>query len=287
MARWLLLSLLAILLLGLGFGGGFAWSQWVLPSPTATASSTPSPTHTPTLTPSNTATPTPSATATAEPSLTPSQTASPAGTSTFTPTPSRTPSITPTPTYDPPDARVQVQSNCRYGPGAAYLYEWGLYPTDRVEIYGRNADGSWVYVDPWTYMDRCWVKADLLDVFRGDVYDAPVYYGRLPFSDLYRPPTNPRASRSGDQVIIDWDTVWMTEDDDRGYLLEIWVCRAGQLLFTPIHVDVPPAYVFDEAGCSIASNGRLYTAEKHGYTQWVRIPWPEHPAQTPGPTPAG
>ena len=182
---------------------------------------------------------------------------------------------------------MQVQSNCRYGPGAAYLYEWGLYPTDRVEIYGRNADGTWVYVDPWTYMDRCWVKSDLLDVFRGNLYDAPVYYGRLPYSDLYRPPTNPRASREGDRVIINWDPVWMTEDDDRGYLIESWVCQDGQLMFTPIHVDEPPAYVMDEPGCFQDSSARLYTAEKHGYTQWVRVPWPQHPEETPEPTPAG
>lgn len=287
MTRWLLFILVALVLLAVGFGGGLAWSQYLAPTATPTPLPTLTSTPRPSATASFTTSPSPTATATLQPTSTASDTPTPAGTATDTPTPSRTPSITPTPTYDPPDARVQVQSNCRYGPGAAYLYEWGLYPTDRVEIYGRNADGTWVYVDPWTYMDRCWVKTELLDVFRGDVYDAPVYYGRLPYSDLYRPPTNPRASRNGDEVMINWDPVWMTEDDDRGYLLETWVCQDGQLRFTPIHVDVPPAYVNDEAGCSQPSNGRLYTAEKHGYTQWVRIPWPEHPAQTSGPTPAG
>lgn len=174
-----------------------------------------------------------------------------------------------------------MQANCRYGPGAAYLYEWGLYPGNRVEIYGRNDFGTWVYVDPWNYVDRCWVKTEFLDVFRGDVFDAPPYYGRLPLSDLYRPPTNVSATREGDRVIISWTPVWMTEDDDRGYLIEAWVCKDRQIVFTPIHVDHPPAYVIDEPGCPRESSARLYTAEKHGYTQWVLVPWPEHTTPTP------
>lgn len=282
MRRWLLLQIpIALVLLAVGFGGGWVSARGLLPSPTNTATATITPSRTATA--SATATPEPSATATASTTPTASDTPTPAGTPTDTPTPSRTPTITPTPTYDPPDARVQVQANCRYGPGAAYLYEWGLYPTDRVEIYGRNDQGTWVYVDPWTYMDRCWVKTEFLDVFRGDVFDAPPYYGRLPLSDLYRPPTNVSATREGDRVIINWTPVWMTEDDDRGYLIEAWVCRDRQIVFTPIHVDSPPAYVIDESGCSRPSSARLYTAEKHGYTQWVKVPWPEHPEAEPTP----
>lgn len=129
-------------------------------------------------------------------------------------------------------------------------------------------------------MDRCWVKTEFLEVFRGDVFDAPIYYGRLPYSELYRPPTNVSAQREGDRVIINWNPVWMTQDDDRGYLIEAWVCKDRQVLFTPIHVNMPPAYVDDEAGCSQPSSARLYTAEKHGYTQWVRVPWPAHSTPT-------
>ncbi len=288
MRRRLLLYLLiyptlGLILLASGFLAGLAWAgrPTPTPTPTVTPTSTRTPSHT--LSPTATASVTPSPTATATASPTPSETPTPAGTPTFTLTPSRTPTITPTPTYNPPDARVKVQANCRYGPGAAYLYEWGLYPGDRVEIIGRNELGTWVYVDPWTYVDRCWVKADLLDVFRGDLFDAPVYYSRLPYSELYRPPTNVRASRDGDRVMIAWDPVWMTRDDDRGYLIEAWVCRDRQIVFTPIRVNLPPAFITDEAGCSRPSSGRLYTAEKHGYTQWVAIPWPPYPTATPSP----
>jgi hypothetical protein len=204
-------------------------------------------------------------------------------TPTITLTPSRTPTSTITPTYAPIAAIVLVQANCRYGPGAAYLYEWGLYPDVRVDIIGRNDLGTWVYVKPWTYVDRCWVKASLLEI-RGDLFSAPPYYSRLPFSQLYRPPTNVHASRNGNEVTIAWDPVWMTEDDYRGYLIEAWVCQDGQLIFAPVRSDATLITLTDEPGCSEPSSGRLYTAEKHGYTQWVAIPWPP-PDPMPSPTP--
>lgn len=268
-------------LLWFGVGGlaGFLVSNQVMPAlqpdPTATLPSTVTPTETPTHTPTRTATPTRTPTATY------TQTATSTPTPTDTPTPAGTPTITltpsPSPTYKPIAATVREQSNCRYGPGAAYLYEWGLFPTVRVDIIGRNDLGTWAYVHPWTYFDRCWVRADLLDI-RGDLIEAPPYYSRLPFGELYLPPTNARASRvSPDEVMITWDPVWMTTDDDRGYLIEAWLCQDGQLIFTPLNTTTytqTTITVRDEAGCLQPSSGRLYTAEKHGYTQWVRIPWP-------------
>jgi hypothetical protein len=199
-------------------------------------------------------------------------------------TPTKTLTPTQTPTYKPIAAVVLVQANCRYGPGAAYLYEWGLYPGVRVDIIGRNDLGTWVYVHPWTYFDRCWVKADLLEI-RGDLFAAPPYYSRLPFGELYQPPKNVRATRNGDEVMIAWDPVWMTEDDYRGYLIEAWLCRDGQLIFTPVRSDETMIVLIDEPGCMQPSSGRLYTAEKHGYTQWVLIPWPQHPIPNPSRTP--
>ena len=281
MRRWLLVRLpIALVLLGVGFGGGTAWAFRTVPTPAPTSTSTPRPSLTaaPTLTPTST----PTVTETAAPSPTPTATSSPtsAYTPTITPTATRTPTVTATATYDPPDARVLEQANCRYGPGAAYLYEWGLYPGDRVEIIGRNDLGTWVYVDPWTYVDRCWVSASVLDVFRGDLFEAPPYYGRLPFSELYLPPQNVSATRQGDEVTVAWGPVWMTEDDYRGYLIEAWLCQGGELIFTPVRSDETILTLHDEAGCSQPSGARLYTAEKHGYTQWRNVPWPAFPPQS-------
>lgn len=279
MRRWLVIHIpiALVMLFLLGFRDQVPFLQ---PEPTATPVLTVANTPVPSLTPTETATATLTVTLT------------PTGTATLTPTVTLTPTITPTstitltptatPTYAPIAATVLQQSNCRYGPGAAYLYEWGLYPDVRVDILGRDALGTWVYVHPWTYFEACWVNASLLEI-RGDVMDAPVYYGRLPYSDLYRPPRNVSATRDGDDVVVFWEPVAMTLDDDRGYLLETWVCRDGQLIFTPVHVNYPPAVIEDQPGCQQPSSGRLYTAEKHGYTQWVRIPWPAYPTNTPPP----
>jgi hypothetical protein len=69
----------------------------------------------------------------------------------------------------------------------------------------------------------------------------------------------------------------MTEDDYRGYLIEAWLCEEGQLIFRAFSIDGTRWSVSDEAGCLQPSGGRLYTAEKHGYTEWRLIPWPPHP----------
>ncbi len=286
MRRWLLVRLpIGLLLLGLGFGGGTTWANLSSPTPTQTAIPTLAPSPTPTVT--STLTPTATATASDTPAPTATPTAAstdtPIYTPTITPTPSRTPTITPTPTYDPPDAHVLEQANCRYGPGAAYLYKYGLYPDNRVEIFGRNDDGSWAYVRPWYYPDRCWVTVSVLDVFRGDIFDAPVYYSKLIFSELYGPPETVSATRQGDEVTIFWSPVWMTPDDYRGYLIETWLCQDGQLVFTPLRSDETAITVHDEAGCMEPSGGRVYTAEKHGYSQWRKVPWPAFPPATSTP----
>jgi hypothetical protein len=182
--------------------------------------------------------------------------------------------------------RVNVQSNCRYGPGSAYLYEWGLYPGNRVDLVGRNQDGTWVFVDPWTYKDFCWVKTDLLEI-TGDVADVPQVYTLLPYTRFYWPPRAVQSKREGDEVWVDWAMVPMSEDDNRGYLIEAWLCQDGQVRFSPLHFWQPPAILIDEPGCLEPSSGKIYTAEKHGYTKWVRIPWPTHePTPTPSPTPS-
>ncbi|MCX6071664.1 MAG: hypothetical protein NTU91_12555 [Chloroflexi bacterium] len=259
-----------------GFGLGLAWSALPTPTPSPTTTSTPTPSST--AAPTETATTSPTETATATPAAT--ETPTPDYTPTISPVPSKTPTPTATPELR---GRVREQSNCRYGPGAAYLYEWGLYPANRVTVLGRNQDGSWVYVDPWTYVDYCWVKTSLLDL-TGDVLSLPQVTTLLPYTEFYHPPTNVSATRVGDDVTVWWDDVWMSPDDDRGFLIEAWVCQDGQLIFTAINPWDPPAVLIDEAGCMQPSSGRIYTAEKHGYTEWRLIPWPPHPdaAVTPG-----
>lgn len=82
--------------------------------------------------------------------LTPTSTSTEASTQTPTQTISNSPSPKPTqttiPTYSILRGEVLVRSNCRYGPGAPYLYKYGLLPGSNLEIIGRNDAGSWLLV---------------------------------------------------------------------------------------------------------------------------------------------
>jgi hypothetical protein len=70
----------------------------------------------------------------------------------------------------------------------------------------------------------------------------------------------------------------MTKDKDRGYLLELFVCQNGAYLWwTDSYEDqYTTSYeVRDEPGCPSPSSGKLYTVEKHGFSEPVDIPWPQ------------
>lgn len=217
------------------------------------------------------------------PSATPTSPPAPSNTSTPTLTPpaSVTPTVTPipttafTPTPAVPRLTVQMQAACQYGPGVAYLYSWGLYKGDQATIYGKNYTGTWMWVKPDNLSRNCWVAKSVVEV-SGDLTHVHFVTSWLPrATNLYGPPQNVQAVRQGDEVIVTWDAVWMTKDDDRGYLIEATVCRNGQLIPIAIHSDSPSAEITDQRGCSGSRSAKLYTVEKHGYTDSVDIPWPE------------
>lgn len=230
------------------------------PTRSATASHTPAPT----------ATPSPTSTDTATPTFSPSPSA--------TPTETETPTITPT--YAPLRGRINAEKvSCRYGPGAMYLYLYGLLQGANQDIIGRNDDGSWLLTKSRGDNKACWVKASLLDV-NGDPLTAPVIHPddyNLPKSPFYGPLTNVRARREGSEVIISWNPLILRPGDDSlqtPYVLQVWVCRAGQIVMLSIGAYDTTARVTDEPGCSEPSHGRITAAEKHGYTKFVEIPWP-------------
>lgn len=117
-----------------------------------------------------------------------------------------------------------------------------------------------------------------LEPGRDPMTETIAYFHPLPgWSTLYGPPQNVRAVRQGNIVTVYWDAVWMTEDDDRGYLLEVRVCQNGFLIDIPVHTN-NTSYAFDDApDCDSPSYGQIYTVEKHGYVAPVPIPWPPFP----------
>jgi hypothetical protein len=234
-----------------------ATSSEVMPSPTNTSATVIPDETTQTFTPAPTNTPTLSPTIPAR----------------KTPTQTLTPSLTPT--YAILRGIVLEQSNCRYGPGAAYLYKYGLYKDNTLEIIGRNETGTWILVQAIGGNNPCWLKASLMNV-RGDVMTLAPGSLHLPESPYYGPVTGVASVRNGEIVIISWNPLILRAGDDSEqypYLIEAWVCRAGQLIFVPIGSWATSVDVRDEPGCSEPSHARLYGVEKHGYTAWVTIPW--------------
>jgi hypothetical protein len=223
-----------------------------------------------------TETPIPTFTFTSTETFTPTHTLVP--TETLTPTLAFTPSISATPTYAFPTVTVNKQAHCRYGPSVAYLHAADLYPGDVGTVRGRYLYSNWLYIkfDKLDYF--CWVAPSVVNV-TGDV--SLIAYKELNLqsigSNMYGPPTGVTAVRVENEVLITWNHVTMTTDDDRGYLLELFVCQNGNYLWwTYSYPDqFTTSYeVRDEAGCSLPSFGKLYTVEKHGFSQPAIIPWP-------------
>lgn len=231
--------------------------------PTATISAF-TPTQESTETPEAIFTSTATQTATSEPTL--------------TPTIELSPTVTATPTFAFPSVTVNKQAHCRYGPSVAYLHAADLYPGDAGTVRSRYIYSNWLYIkfDKLNYF--CWVAPSVVDVV-GDV--STVEYKELDLqsigSNMYGPPGNVTAVRDGSRVIISWNKVEMTLDDDRGYLLELFVCQDGNYIWWTDSYDDQDSTSYtvkDEGGCSLPSSGKLYTVEKHGFSEPAIIPWP-------------
>lgn len=213
-----------------------------------------------------------------EPTSTSTRTATSSPILTFTPTSVLTPTVMATPTFAFPAVTVNKQAHCRYGPSVAYLHAADLYPGDTGTVRSRYIYSNWLYVkfDKLNYF--CWVAPSVVDVV-GDV--STVTYKELDLqsigSNQYGPPSGVTAVRNGNEVTITWNQVPMSRDKDRGYLLELFVCQ--DTIYKWWTDSYPDQYttsytVRDEAGCAQPSSGKLYTVEKHGFSEPAIISWP-------------
>jgi hypothetical protein len=176
------------------------------------------------------------------------------------------------------------QLSCRYGPGASYLYAYGLINANKVQVLGKadTTAGTWIYVE-YGGERPCWVNAKFVQV-DGDIFDLEqVYPDKAPlilFSHPNFPPvTEVEASREGNQVDITWVGYELAPGDRESmdsplYLVELWTCQGGQIVFTPYGAFSQGAVVTDEAGCTEPSHGQVFIAHKDGYVGPVLIPWP-------------
>lgn len=213
---------------------------------------------------------------TVTPAITPS--------STFSPTMNSTISDTSSITAGALAAAILDHSDCLYGPGSVYLYKYSISADNPMEAIGRNWDGSWLYIQSLGGWNPCWIQAGLVNLSNGSINDLPIVYSRLPFSNEYNSP-DASAHRNGNEVTITWKADWMSLDDYRGYLIEAWLCQAGEHVFNPIGY-VPPlaantgslsVTVLDEPGCNLPSSATIYSAQKQGYSTGSYIAWPAAP----------
>ena len=133
-------------------------------------------------------------------------------TETFTPTipaPTASPTSTPTeiPTVESLKATVTADLlSCRYGPGAEYLYLYGLNKGAKIELTGRAHGNNWVMVKG---KNLCWVNAKFLEI-QGDSQTLRATYPgeyELPESPYYAPPAVLSAERSGGSITVKWTDV--------------------------------------------------------------------------------
>lgn len=251
--------------------------------PQATAAETPPGSPAPELAASHTASPnaveriTPSATTTVTATASETATEIPTGTATETAIP----------TYVVLRGEVIIaQAVCHYGPGAPYLYKYGVIAGSNLEIIRRVEGGNYIEVRAIGGSNPCWLRQDYMDI-RGEILNLePVspFEVKLPISPYYAPPAWVTASRTGDQVSVTWSALVLRAGDDSEqtpYIIEAWVCRDGQMVFDPVRAWQPLATVVDEPGCSEPSRARLIAAEKHGYTRPIDIDWPQVVPVTP------
>lgn len=203
---------------------------------------------------------------------------------TDTPSPTETLIPSPRPIVESLDAQVTADRlSCRYGPGPEYLYLFAFRAGANIKLIGRvNADNwGWVLVENQV---KCWVSARYLEV-AGDIKSLPSMYPegvKLPVTPYYPPTAVLSATRNivTHEVTVSWMEVPVSlgdyEDDSmQTYIIELWRCESGQLIFDPLATRLPFITFVDEPGCAEASHGRVYVQEKHGYAGPAEIPWPE------------
>ena len=163
----------------------------------------------------------------------------------------------------------------------------------KMDVWNGRQTVTWLWGLPESFPGECWVNAQDVKL-DGDPASLDVLYPEkvdLPFLRDPRWPLaqNLKVERLREQVNVSWDffDVPLGERESENsprYILEAWLCRDGEVRFTPIPVyEFTRVEMIDQAGCAEPSHGRLVLAEKHGYVGPVDIEWPPYPLSTSTP----
>jgi hypothetical protein len=167
-----------------------------------------------------------------------------------------------------------------------YLFKFSV--SGKIEVIGRMEGSSWLLVRAIGGKNSCWVNGEYMELLgEKSALEPKDPHVVLPWSPYYGPLTGVSAIRKGDIVTVFWDPLYLRAGDDseqHPYVVEAWVCQDGEFVFSPVGSYNLAEEIRDEPGCSQESHGRVFAAEKHGYTQWMKIRWPPHEeASTPEP----
>jgi hypothetical protein len=169
--------------------------------------------------------------------------------------------------------------SCRYGPGAEYLYLFAFRKGANINLIGRTNGNDWVLVE--NEPQRCWINAAFVSVHGDPQTLKPMYPDgfKLIVSPYYGPTTVLGAERKGDKITVNWVDIPVSPGKYESpnmfpYIIEVWRCQNGQLVFDPLASRFPFITFVDQAGCKTPSHGRVYVQEKHGYAGPAEIPWP-------------
>lgn len=211
-------------------------------------------------------------------------------TATFTALPSTQTSIpipptetsvpTPIPFVDSLKATVTADLlSCRYGPGSEYLYLFAFKKGANIRLIGRTEGNHWVLVE--NEPQPCWIHKKFVEIQGDQQTLKPMYPDgfKLIVSPYYGPTTVLSAERKGDEVTVTWIEILVSPGKYESpnmfpYLIEVWRCENGEMIFDPLVSRFPFITFVDQAGCNIPSHGRVFVQEKHGYAGPAEIPWP-------------
>jgi uncharacterized protein YraI len=171
--------------------------------------------------------------------------------------------------------------SCRYGPGANYLYLIAFNKTTPLRLIGRAEGNDWVLVE--NGQQDCWINSQFVEVKDGNLKTLHSVYPdryKIPVSAYYGPTAVLSATREENTITVTWMEVIVSpgkyEDENMfPYIVEVWRCENGGIIFDTLGSRVPFISFEDQAGCSSPSHGRVYVQEKHGYAGPAEIPWPE------------
>jgi hypothetical protein len=231
----------------------------VSPAPTATIPPTTSPTA-----------------SAAVPSQPPSETNTATVAPTDTPVVTATAEATSTPS-GPLKGTVLQRSNCRYGPGASYLYKLGFKADTPIVIVGRTADGGWLQTK-----ELCWINSSLIRT-SGEIMSVPDTYpdsSSLPFgATKYGAATITGISGGGASVTVDWAPIdlpdaAMVSDIETEYVIEVWTCKDGEPSFYAVGTN-ETSLTFDiDNSCGQPSHADLVVQNKAGVSGVSQIALP-------------